>query len=134
MNLLQSKLEETKVTRNELTQTVRNMLGNDYYRHHVSFMVEYIHTFVICTLVCVWVILIGWWIIVESEILLLKLDQKQKEKKAAIIKESDFEIIPESKDQVCGILNISDSEFKSIMNAHESGKILYSKLDSKRVF
>jgi len=80
LNLLQSKLEETKVTRNELTQTVRNML----------------------------------------EILLLKLDQKQKEKKAAIIKESDFEIIPESKDQVCGILNISDSEFKSIMNAHES--------------
>jgi len=80
LNLLQSKLEETKVTRNELTQTVRNML----------------------------------------EILLLKLDQKQKEKKAAIIKESDFEIVPESKDQVCGILNISDSEFKSIMNAHES--------------
>lgn len=62
-----------------------------------------------------------WWIIIESEILLLKLDQKQKEKKAEIIKESDFEIIPESKDQVCGILNISDSEFKSIMNAHESG-------------
>ena len=30
LNLLQSKLEETKVTRNELTQTVRNMLGNDY--------------------------------------------------------------------------------------------------------
>merc|ERR1712126_694212 len=41
-------------------------------------------------------------------------------KKAANIKESDFEIVPESKDQVCGILNISDSEFKSIMNAHES--------------
>merc|ERR1712131_378818 len=63
LNLLQSKLEETKVTRNELTQTVRNML----------------------------------------EILILKLDQKQKERKAAIIKESDFEIVPESKDQVCGI-------------------------------
>ena len=30
LNLLQSKLEETKVTRNELTQTVRNMLGNGY--------------------------------------------------------------------------------------------------------
>ena len=43
LNLLQSKLEETKVTRNELTQTVRNMLGNDYYCHHVSFIVEYIH-------------------------------------------------------------------------------------------
>ena len=60
------------------------------------------------------------FLIVESEILLLKLDQKQKEKKSEIIKESDFEIIPESKNQVCGILNISDSEFKSIMNAHES--------------